>query len=150
MSNNFENLWLVWVAGGVVVFLLAYMVRTAAKDVADKRRGSEQLEETDRVIDSDPYLARELGRLNELIDELDGSYIGDKSSMSDMRALAIQRDYNEIDDRFFDLYEKNIAQMSKSELYAELREIEQMLIEHKAKVAQITELAAEFESEEVH
>ena len=128
------------IAMSVVAVLLAVLVYWVAKDMREKKREGKRLEETDRALESDPYLAQEIERIRELISELNGSGIGDPNSVGNIRAMAIQQGYNELDDRFFDLYNQNIAELSKGEVYQELREIEQMIREFKAQVAKIAEL----------
>ena len=136
----------IWIAAGVVVFLLAFLFYSVAKDLAQRKRERKRQEQTDSDLESDPYLAQEVERLREMIDELGGHDLGGKDMVGEVRAMAIQHDYNKLDERFFDLYDKNIAQMSKGEVYQELREIEQMIRELKAQIDRITEL----ENEEVH
>ena len=139
MSSSFTNLWLLLILAGVVVFLLVIVFREVLKDFAEKKRGSEQQEKTDHILESDPYLAQEVERLREMIDEL-SVYKVIQGSVGEIRKMAILHDYNKLDERFFDLYDKNIAQMSKGEVYQELREIEQMIRELKAQTDRITEL----------
>ena len=137
----------VWIIAGVLIFLVvALFVCPVLKDLAKKKRELKRQEQTDSDLESDPYLAQEVERLRELIDELGGYSAGDKDFVGEVRAMAIQHDYSKLDERFFDLYDKNIAQMSKGEVYQELREIEQMIRELKAQIDQIAEL----ENKEVH
>ena len=134
---------------GVVLalILLAVVVLCVLNGTFSSKSESERQEQTEDTLTADPYLAAEVERIGNMIIEMGVISVGNKDTMGDLRALAIQHDYHKLDDRFFDLYEKNIAQMSKSELYQELREIEQMAIDLKAQVGDIAELDAGLEAE---
>ena len=127
----------------LVIFIILLIVLTVQNVRKDgwfpRRRERKLIEQTDRALESDPYLVGKIDRVREIIDGLAGCDTDDDN----LHAMAIRRDYNALDDRFFDLYNENIAQMNKAEIFQELREIEKMAIDLKAQVDRIAELENE-------
>ena len=123
------------IAVSVVILLVAYIVYSRIRESRDRKREGRRLEQTDRILESDPHLAREVERISDLFIELEASCLGGLTAEQQKVIMPV---YHKLDDRWDDMYDRGIAEMERGAAYQEIRDVEKMITDLKAQIAELT------------